>query len=161
MIRKIKNKYKMIPLLVLMSFFLPNVIAAQKITSPETFFGFKMGTDRKLANWDQMVKYFYHLEKESGRLKVKNMGPSTMGNPFMVLIISSSENIKNLKKYQAINYALSHPGSLKADQVEDLIKEGKVVICQSMGLHATEVGGPQMAPELIYDLLVRNDKDTR
>jgi hypothetical protein len=30
-----------------------------------------------------------------------------------------------------------------------------------MSLHATEIGGTQMAPELAYDLLARNDEETR
>ena len=34
-----------------------------------------------------------------------------------------------------------------------LVAEGKAVVCQSMSLHATEIGGTQMAPELVYDLL--------
>ncbi len=39
-------------------------VEAQKtITSPEDFFGFQMGTDRKLARWDKIVEYFYKLEQ--------------------------------------------------------------------------------------------------
>jgi len=35
------------------------------------------------------------------------------------------------------------------------------VVLQSMSLHATEIGGSQMAPELIYDLASRNDEETQ
>ena len=30
------------------------------IVSPETFYGFKPGTDRKLIRWDKIVEYFLH-----------------------------------------------------------------------------------------------------
>ncbi len=39
--------------------------------------------------------------------------------------------------------------------------EGKAVVVQSMSMHATEIGGTQMAPELAYDLLARKDEETR
>ena len=38
--------------------------AQTTITSPEDFFGFQMGTDRKLARWDRIVEYFYKLEQQ-------------------------------------------------------------------------------------------------
>ena len=55
---------------------------AQEITSPEKFFGFQLGADKKMARWDKIVEYYGVLEKQSGgRMKVINMGPTSMGNP--------------------------------------------------------------------------------
>ena len=71
--------------------------AQEKVTSPEEFFGFKLGSDRKMARWDRIVDYFELLEKESGKIKVIDMGPSTMGHPFLVVIISSEGNMSNLE----------------------------------------------------------------
>lgn len=142
-------------------FFTIDLVAQEKITTPEEFFGFKPGADKKLARWDIIVKYFYQLEKESDKLKVINMGPSTMGHPFLVLIISSSENLSNLDRLKEINKKISDPRKIKKKEIKKLIKEGKAVICQSMGLHATEVGGTQMTPELTYDLLSRKDGETQ
>ena len=59
--------------------------AQSQVTSPEKFFGFQMGADRKIARWDKLVEYYQLLEKESGgKLKVVNMGPTEMGNPFLL-----------------------------------------------------------------------------
>mgnify|MGYP001587665053 FL=1 len=66
---------------------------APQITSPERFFGFQMGADRKLARWDKLVEYYKLLDRESDRLQVVDMGPSTMGNPFLALFISSPANL--------------------------------------------------------------------
>lgn len=59
------------------------VLAQARITSPESHFGFTLGSDRKMARWDRIVEYFGVLERESaGRMKVVNLGPTAMGNPF-------------------------------------------------------------------------------
>ena len=46
--------------LLLLALFLvgPDLIRAQEIPSPEEFFGFQMGADRKLAQWDELVEYY-------------------------------------------------------------------------------------------------------
>lgn len=134
---------------------------AQTVTSPEDYFGFQMGADFKLARWDKMVDYFYQLEKESDRIKIYNMGPSSEGHPFLVLVISSADNLNNLDRLQMINKKISNPKGVSKSDIDKYIQEGKAVIFQSMGLHASEVGGTQMAPELTYDLLTRNDSETR
>ncbi len=135
---------------------------AQQITSPEEFFGFQLGADRKMARWDRIVEYYKLLEQQSGgRMKLIDMGPSTEGNPFLLAIVSSTENIKNLDRLQQISRQLANPRGLTEAQAEALIAEGKVVICQTMSMHATEIGGSQMAPELTYDLLSRTDEETQ
>ena len=42
----------------------------QQITSPEAFFGFQLGSDRKIARWDQIVDYFRLLEEQSDKIQV-------------------------------------------------------------------------------------------
>ena len=120
-----------------------------------------MGADRQLARWDKIVEYFYEVEKQSDRIKVINMGPSAEGHPFLVLIISSPENLDNLDQLQLINKKISNPRGVSEDELKSYVKEGKAIIFQSMSLHASEVGGTQMTPELTYDLLTRNDTETK
>ncbi len=133
----------------------------KQIPSPEQFFGFRMGSDGKIARWDKIVAYFYSLEKGSQKIKVVNMGPSTEGNPFLLVIITSPENMLHLDRLREINTRLSDPRGLSEEEVRTLIKEGKAVVCQSMSLHATEIGGTQMTPELTYDLITREDEEIR
>ena len=57
------------------------------IQSPEEFYGFKMGSDQKLARWDKIVEYFNLLGKSSNRIRVTELGKSTMGNPFILVVI--------------------------------------------------------------------------
>ncbi len=132
----------------------------ERITPPEAFFGFQPGADRKIARWDRIVDYFYLLEKESPKIKVINMGPSTMGHPFLLVIISSPENLKNLDTIKEINRKISDPRNVPPEEIPELIARGRAIICQSMSLHATEIGGTQMAPELAYELLSGSDPET-
>jgi hypothetical protein len=132
-----------------------------KITTPQEFFGFKMGSDRKMARWDKIVEYYSVIEKESDQIKVIDMGPSTMGNPFLLVIISSPDNLKNLERLQEINKTISDPRGVSESKIRGMLGEGKAVVCQSLSLHATEIGGTQMAPELTYDLISRDDEEAQ
>jgi uncharacterized Fe-S center protein len=128
----------------------PNLRAQAQapVTSPEKFFGFQMGADRKIARWDKMVDDYKQLARESHRIKVVDMGPSTMGNPFLLVVISSPANLAKLDRLRHVNLRISDPRGLAEAEVKKLVAEGKAVVCQSMSLHATEIGGTQMAAEL-------------
>jgi len=130
-----------------------------KITRPEEFFGHRLGADRKIARWEKIVEYFSLLQEESKRIKVVDMGETTEGNPFLVAYISSEENLANMDRLQEVNKAITDPQDRAIDEVSGLINEGKAVIVQTMSLHATEIGGTQMAPELAYDQITREDEE--
>jgi len=136
--------------------------SAQEITTPEKYFGFQLGADKKMARWDKIVEYFGVLEKQSGgRMKVINMGPTSEGNPFLEVIITSPANFAKLERLRQVNLRLSDPRGLTEAQAHALVDEGKAVVVQSMSMHATEIGGTQMAPELAYDLLAKKDEETK
>jgi hypothetical protein len=137
------------------------VVSGQaQVTPPEKFFGHQLGADRTLARWDRIVEYYKLLEKESGRLKVVDMGPSTMGNPFLLVIVSSPANLAKLEQLRQINAKLSDPRGIAETEIPKLTAEGKAVVVQSFGLHASEVAAAQTAPEVIYELASKRDADT-
>ena len=39
------------------------------LQTPEQFFGFRMGTDNKLARWDKIVEYFKQVSGASDRIR--------------------------------------------------------------------------------------------
>ena len=148
--------------LILSAILISGAVIAQEVTTPERFFGFQLGADKKMARWDKIVEYYGVLEKQSGgRMKVINMGPTSMGNPFLMVIITSPANFAKLDHLRDVNLRLSDPRGLTEAQARTLADEGKAIVVQSMSMHATEIGGTQMAPELAYDLLARKDEETR
>ncbi len=130
-----------------------------RVTPPEKFFGHEMGEERKIARWDRIVEYFYRLESESDVLQVRDMGETTEGNPFLLVIISSADNLRDLEHFRKVNNQISDPRGLTEEAIEELVREGRAVVCQSMSLHATEIGGTQMAPELAFDLLTDDSEE--
>jgi hypothetical protein len=136
--------------------------AAGQITTPEKFFGFQLGADRKMARWDKIVEYFQLMEKQSGgRLKVINMGPTSEGNPFLMAIITSKANMAKLDRIKQINSQICDSRGISEAEVKRLVAESKPIVVQSMSMHATEIGGSQMAPELVYDELSRTDEEAQ
>ncbi len=149
---------KRLPFLLLaLTLALPSALQAQQIPSPEEFFGFQMGADRQLARWDKLVEYYELLGERSPRLEVVNMGPSTWGNPFLALFISSPENLSRLEELRQLNATLSDPRGATEAEIDRAVANGRAVVVQSMGLHSTEVGASQMAAELTYDMVTRDD----
>jgi hypothetical protein len=140
------------------SAWLPVSVAAQQLPSPQEFFGFEMGADRKLARWDKLVEY-YELLGQSPRMRVVNMGPSTLGNPFLVLYVSSPETIGRLDEYQRLNAILADPRDATEAEIERAISTSKAVLVQSYGLHSTEVAASQTAAEVAYEMVTRTDAE--
>lgn len=135
--------------------------ARLSIQTPESFFGFPVGADRKMAHWDDMVRYYDLLGRTSDRLKVVNMGKTSEGRPFYALFISSPTNLARLEEYRRINATIADPRGVSLDSLAVLARVGKAVILQSMSMHSTEIGGSQMAIELVYDLLSRQDEEAQ
>lgn len=51
------------------------------VTTPEQFFGFEIGTDKKLARYDKIVQYFQKIAAESDRVRARILGPTTWAIP--------------------------------------------------------------------------------
>jgi hypothetical protein len=141
---------------------MPQLAPAGQVTAPEKFFGFHMGADRKMARWDTLVEYYRLLEKQGGgKLKVLDMGPTEMGNPFLLLVLTSPANQKNLELLRQNNLKLSDPRGIPEPEIRRVAAASKPFVCMTMSMHASEIGGAQMAPELAYDLLSRTDPETQ
>ncbi|RKY89705.1 hypothetical protein DRQ09_00915 [candidate division KSB1 bacterium] len=127
--------------------------STSQIVRPEEFLGFKVGEDYKLASWKQIYTYFNMLDDASDKITVKELGKSTEGRPFIMAIISSEENMKNLMEYKSISRKLANPGGMSEKVAKGLSEKGKLILLITCSIHATEVGAAQMSVELTYRLL--------
>ena len=129
---------------------LPFSLDAQ--TSPEEFLGHQVGADRMLADYHQIRAYFEHLDQESGKVSVLTIGETTLGEPMIMAVVTSEDNMANLDRYREITRRLSNPRDLSPEEARQLSQEGKVIVLITHGLHASEIGMSQAVLESAYRL---------
>jgi len=134
---------------------------AQNVPTPEEVLGFKVGADYHLASYQQALEYFRKLEKSSTRIKLFEVGKSSMGRQVIYAAISSNENIKNLSRLKEISKRLALVKGLTNKQARNLASEGRAVVYIDGGLHASEVAPAQHNLQLAYDLLTSQDPDIK
>jgi hypothetical protein len=117
--------------------------------SPDQFLGFKLGSDRNLAGYNQIKAYFRQISLESPRIKTVTLGKTTKGNDMFMAIISSANNLKELEKYTAITRQLAQ-AEIAPQAAEQLAASGKAIVLVTCNIHATEIASSQMAMELAY-----------
>ena len=126
--------------------------SADGVTSPEQAFGFKPGTDRKLADWKELTAYYETLARQSPRVRYAEVGKTTEGRPFVALIISSAENLSHLAQYKEINRRLADPRITAPDEAKALVARGKTILLVTFNIHSTEIASSQTAAEFAYQL---------
>jgi hypothetical protein len=135
--------------------------AAAQVPAPEAFFGFKMGTDGRLADWASITRYFETVAAASPRVELVDVGPTTEGRRIIGAIISSAENIRNLSALQSSNRLLADPRRLSDDGERQAVMNGaKAVVAIGCSIHASEIGATQSANDLLHDLATADDART-
>ncbi len=130
------------------------------VPTPDAQFGFRPGTDGRLASADDLEKYFQAVAAASDRVKLIDLGPTTDGHRTPAAIVSSARNIANLEQIRAANQQLSDPRTLSDDEARRVAAGHKPVIVIGASIHATEVGATQTSAELLYTLTSANDAAT-
>ena len=123
------------------------------LPTPEQFFGFRIGADTKLARWDKMLDYYRLVEKASDRVRMRELGKSTEGQPFVVLEIASADTLKRSDYFRGLQRRLYLQDGVPSETGRDeIFQSGKAVVLITCSVHATEVGASQMALELVHRL---------
>jgi hypothetical protein len=131
-------------------------VFAQTVPTPESHFGHPIGVDRELLDWDQVVSYFQALEKTSDKIRVKELGKTAEGRPFIAATISSAATLRHLDRYRAIQAKLADPRKTPPEEAEKLISEGKTVVLITCSIHATEVASTHSAVQFAYNLITED-----
>ncbi|MEN6559982.1 MAG: M14 family metallopeptidase [Acidobacteriota bacterium] len=126
-------------------------LAAQ--TQPDQFLGFRVGADRKLADYAQIKAYFEKLARESDRIKLFTIGESVEKRPIIMAAISTPANLAKLDRWKEITRKLRDPRTTSVEEARRLAREGKALVLITCSLHASEIGASQMSMELAYDLV--------
>ena len=84
-------------------------VSGSGLQPPEQFLGHKIGADNKLVRWDKAVDYFKLAAASTDRVRYRELGKTSNGNPFIVLEISSADTLKNLDRYKQLEIDAQHP----------------------------------------------------
>ncbi len=132
-------------------FIIPLLAVGQ--TSPETFLGFRVGSDRQLADYSQIKAYFEKLDLESPKLELLTIGESTLKKPMIMAVITDESNMSQLDTFKQIVRRLRDPRLISSQEARQLAQQGKVFLLITCNIHATEIAAAQMSTELAYKLV--------
>ncbi len=129
--------------------------------APEAYFGHRMGADRTVLDWQKVLGYFAELDKESGRVLVREFGRSTGNRSMIVAYISSPANLSRLEQYRQIQKRLADPRSNPESELATLATEGKTIVLITCTIHATEIASTHSAVEFAHRLATSDSAKTR
>jgi hypothetical protein len=144
-----KHKGIFVLILAILVFATP---ASAGIRSPEEFLGFRIGADRKLADYEEVKAYLEELAAQSPWVTIEDIGETTLGKRFVMAVISTPENLADLERYKEISRRLADPRGLQPEEARRLAREGKTFVMITCNLHSTEIASSQMSLELAYDI---------
>jgi hypothetical protein len=136
--------------------------ARAHVPRPASVLGFEPGAERRLVEWDPIVRYFRALGSASDRVRVRELGRTTNGAAFIAAFISSPTNLARLDALRGIQHLLADP-RLPRDSAgrEALFRRGKVFVLLTSSIHSTEVGGFFSPLNIAYRLATDTTSDVR
>jgi hypothetical protein len=140
-------------LVVLFALLCTAVAAPAAPPTPEAHFGHRMGADRTLVEWRDVVSYFHALADESDRVEVSELGKTTEGRPLLLATIADPATLRDLERYRQIQEQLADPRRTTPEQAETLAAEGKAVVLITCSIHSTEVASTHTAIEFVHKLV--------
>lgn len=136
-------------------------LSRETIPDLTSFFGQTPGADRVLVPWERMREWFFEVEQCSPRLTIQHLGTATLGADMDLLIISSAESIQGIEQARIRRQSLADADALAIpDNADGTLAGTKPVVLITAGIHADEVGGVQLMPELVMNLALADDPKT-
>ncbi len=134
--------------------------AAAQVPSPKEFLGHEIGADYQLCNYTDLVRYFRAIEKQSDRMRIVDIGPTSYGQRMLMAIISSPKNLARIDRLRSICQTLSK-GRVDAAAAAAMAEEGRALVWIDAGLHATEAIAGQNLIELVWQMNSRQDDEVK
>lgn len=134
-------------------FFGDNEPFDSKIPTPEEFLGFPVGTS--LVRYDKLVAYYRLLDRLSDRAELEVIGRTYEDREYVILKVSSAENIKNLEQIRQRHLELVDPGN-SGERLDDQ----KVIVQLGYNVHGGELAGTDAALMAAYYFVASVNPET-
>ena len=116
--------------------------AQRPLPSPASVLGFEPGAERRLVEWDSLVRYLRVLDAASDRVRVRVLGRTTNGAPFLAVFISSPSNLARLPALRELQARLADPRAVRdSAEAARLLARSRAFVLITSSIHSTEVGG--------------------
>jgi hypothetical protein len=154
-------------LCILFIWFIPFILvnvsvgASPPAPAPRDVLGFVPGEDRKLAEYASIVEYFRRLDASSDRVRIEEIGRTTLDRPMLLAVVSSSRNLARLGRIREVQCRLADPRGLSEAQTRALAAEGRAVMLVTFGIHSTEVGSTLASTLVAHHLATDTSPETR
>ena len=126
---------------------------AQDVITPEQALGRPVGTDFRLADWDEVRAYFKQLSDASPNVRVQTVGTTTEGRDLITAVISDPANLDRLDELKANARRIADPRGIASDEEADaLLGDSRLFLFISCNIHSTEIASPEMSMQLAYEL---------
>ena len=131
-----------------------------QITPPDRYLKFRVGEDRKLADWSQISGYLRQLAGESDRIEITEIGKSSEGRTMIMAVISAPENLRRQAAIREAMRKLADPRKLNDAEKKRILKTMPAVVLLNCSIHSTEIGASQFSMELAYRMASDQDEET-
>lgn len=125
----------------------------KNIPTPEEFFGFPIGS--ALVRYDRVVEYFRLLDKLSERTQFKVIGHTYENREYVILHISTPENIRNLETIRQNHLKLVDPSKAISQNYDDQ----KVIVQLGYNVHGGELAGTDASVLAAYYFTATKNPD--
>lgn len=125
----------------------------EKIPTPEEFFGFPIGS--KLVRYDKVVEYYKLLADLSDRASLEVIGKTYEQRDYVILIVTSPENLRNLENIRLNHLRLTDPETTVGN-----LEEQKVIVQLGYNVHGGELAGTEAAVVAAYYFVASTDAET-
>ena len=98
---------------------------AQTSQTPAEFFGYTLGDDPRVPDWDRIVAYFEHLSQTSDHVRYEIVGRTSQDRPLILATVSSSENLEHSEEIRRIQMKLADPRTIAPGELDTLIHDGR------------------------------------
>lgn len=130
-----------------------DVVDHPTIPSPLKHFGHIIGAEGHVHRTAEIYAYYQKLAETSPMVHMQEMGKTEEGRTFYLIVIGTENSIDNLSHYKKQTALLADSRKTTPQQAEQIIADAKPIYYLSAGMHATEMGAPEMMMELAYRLV--------
>lgn len=141
--------------------FLLDIVDHPTIPSPLKHFGHIIGAEGHVHRSAEIYGYYQKLADTSPLVHMQEMGKTEEGRPFYLIVIGNEDAIQRIDHYKSQLAKLADPRKTSPEQAETIILDSKPVYYVSGGMHATEMGSPEMLMELAYRLATSQAPDIK